>query len=131
MRLGATSMLARVELRRAWRTLLALGVLAGITLGIALAATPNPISPATMRLRLGWRSANGDSSGIATKDMAAMDTPNTARSCAPPDCAIHQGRATWPTIIDSRVSASLARSQRKDPPGIGLLRNVGRGILPC
>src|SRR6185295_10018049 len=39
MRLGATSMLARVELRRAWRTLLALGLLAGITLGIALAAT--------------------------------------------------------------------------------------------
>ena len=39
MRLGATSMLARVELRRAWRTLLALGLLAGVTLGIALAAT--------------------------------------------------------------------------------------------
>ena len=31
-------MLARAELRRAWRTLLALGLLAGATLGIALAA---------------------------------------------------------------------------------------------
>jgi hypothetical protein len=38
MGLGATSMLARVEIRRAWRTLVALGLLAGIALGIALAA---------------------------------------------------------------------------------------------
>jgi hypothetical protein len=52
MRLGATSMLARVELRRAWRTLLALGVLAGITLGIALAATQVARRTATAYERL-------------------------------------------------------------------------------
>src|SRR6476660_5919731 len=38
MQLAVTSMLARAETRRAWRLLVALGLLAGVSLGIALAA---------------------------------------------------------------------------------------------
>src|SRR6476659_7523258 len=38
MQLAVTSMLARAETRRAWRLLVALGLLAGVTLGVALAA---------------------------------------------------------------------------------------------
>ena len=93
MHLGVTSMLARVETRRAWRTLVALGLLAGAALGIGLTAAH-----------------------VARRTATAYDRLVAATGAA--DATVLVGRA--PPASAGRRSSSLSRAQARDlaQPGV-------------
>ena len=116
--LAATSMLARAELRRAWRTLLALGLLAGATLGIALARRAGGAPHRRPRTTAWWRRPaprRGRCSCWATSERARAVTrlPEVAEQLGDRP----GGVAPRSIVARSRTSAS-SPAPTAPPPGL-------------
>ena len=108
-------MLARAESRRAWRTLLALGLLAGVTLGIALAATQVARRTSTAYDRLVEATGAPDAVVLVLGDeqraRAVTRLPEVAESWAT-DGGVGSDRP-WP----ARVPRRLRRHRGRRRPG--------------
>ncbi len=119
MRLGVTSMLARCETRKAWQTLLALGVLAGVTLGIALAAAQVARRTSTAYDRL------AEATGAADAVVLVLGDETRARAVT----RLPEVTQSWTTVggvgrIDQGPLAYLGVFAGTEPPPPGLFTPI-------